>query len=90
MNRRKPLMPGEWVRCHREDGAPCPGHRVTAAHFYLDPSHGIAATVNVSPARCGMSGPGQDPASAFVRAPQRFRNPPLPRGMRPDGSARRP
>ena len=65
--KRKPLMPGDRVRCRFIQRGRCPGHRVTSAHFYA----GENQTVKTYPDPCGYCGGATVQAGHFARLPKR-------------------
>ena len=68
--KRKPLMPDDRVRCRHVAGR-CPGHRVTAAHFYLPLAGGHGAIVAMYPDACGYTAGATVPSCQFIRLPKR-------------------
>jgi hypothetical protein len=65
---RKPLMPGDRVRCRAMPPGRCPGHRVTSSHFYRV---NIGQTVTLFPDPCGYTGGATVSAGQFVRLSRR-------------------
>lgn len=75
MGKRKPLMPGDRVRCTPILEGRCPGHTVTVAMFYgRGPGfREYRQCVRTQPDRCGWTGGSEQHALVFVRLPRRPR-----------------